>query len=192
MARRSTRTGPLTPWLAAWPLAILLAAGLPAGPLAGQQPDRTTMLLLPFDLAQGAITNVDGTPYTASAKLQAAFGLGRGGPLRIGPVVAVRFANPDWALAGGLRAQWLPLRFGPGGRRWGVGVAAEQLWDTEGHEPASFGLVADVELVRLGAWLVHDRSDERTGFELSAGTDLRSVWAVLFPGGDPGPFDDIT
>lgn len=169
---------------------LLLLAAVPAA--AQEAGGRGALFLLPFDLSQGAVTNAAGTtPYIASVKLQAAVGLGEGGPLRIGPVVAVRYANPDWVAGAGIRAQWLPLRFGPAGRRWGVGAAAEQLWDTGGGRPASVGLVADIELVRLGAWLVHEWSDERTGFELGVGTDLRSLWAVLFPPRDEPPFPDI-
>ncbi len=165
-----------------------------AGPAAAQEAREGSgpLFLLPLDVAQGAVVSGKGvTPYVAGVKLQAALGLGAGGPLRIGPVAAVRYANPDWTLAGGARAQWLPLRFGPGGRRWGVGVTAEQLWDTGEHRPASVGLVGDVELVRLGAWLVHDWGEERTGFELGVGTDLRSLWSVLFPSRDPPPFQDV-
>lgn len=174
-------------WLACG-LAILLMAQ----PTVGQGSDGEAMLLLPLDLAQGALTNTAGTtPYIASTKLQFALGIGQGGPLRIGPVAAVRYANPDWSLAGGARVQWLPLRFGLGGERWGFGFTAEQLWGAGGHRPASAGVIADLELIRMAAWLVHDWSDERTGFELSAGTDLRSLWAVLFPAPDEEPFPDI-
>jgi hypothetical protein len=168
-----------------------LLAGRPAAAQAGGGESRF-LFLLPFDVGQGAVTNAGRvTPYVADAKLQAALGVGEGGPLRVGPVVAVRYANPEWTAAAGMRAQWLPLRFGLGGRRWGVGFAAEQLWDTGGNRPASLGLVADLELVRVGSWLVHDGTDERTGFEFSVGTDLRSVWAVAFPTPDPDPFPGI-
>jgi hypothetical protein len=175
-------------------VAALVAIALAGGPAAAQQAGGgpTRLFLLPFDVSQGAITNAAGiTPYVASAKLQAALGLGRGGPLRIGPVAAVRYANPDWTVAGGIRGQWLPVRFGLGGRRWGVGIAAEQLWDTGAHRPASFGVIGDFELVRLGGWLVDDWSTERTGFELGVGTDLRSLKAVLFPAKDREPFPGI-
>ena len=152
----------------------------------------TTVFLMPFDVSQGAMTNTPGvTPYTAALKLQGALGLWRGAPLRLGPVVAVRYANPDWTAAVGGRVQWLPVRFGLGGRRWGFGVAAEQLWDTGGYLPGSLSVVADLELVRLGAGLVYEWDGERTGFELGVGTDLVSLAAVLFPREDPDPFPGI-
>lgn len=173
-------------------LACGLAVLLLAGPAAGQRSDAGPMVLVPFDIGQGAVTNVSGTtPYVAAAKLQVALGLGRGGPVRVGPVAAVRYTNPDWSVAAGARVQWLPLRFGLGGERWGLGLAAEQLWGTAGDRPASVGVIGDLELIRMAAWLVHDWSDERTGFELSAGTDLRSILAVLFPAPDDQPFPDI-
>jgi hypothetical protein len=190
MAPRSHR--PIPPAPSTLIQALTLAALLVPGAVGAQDSRAGSTLFLPFDVSQGAITNVDGaTPYVAGVRLQAALGIGEGGPVRVGPVVAVRFANPDWALAGGIRAQWLPVRFGLGGRRWGVGVLAEQLWDTGDGRPASVGLVADLELVRIHGWLIHDWSDERTGFELGAGTDVRSLWAVLFPADDEPPFPDV-
>lgn len=171
-----------------WAGATAAAVLLPVGAVAAQE----AIVAVPIDVGQGAV--LDGsevTPYTASLKVQVARGLGQGGPLRIGPVGAIRYANPDWSVAGGLRAQWLVFRFGLGGRRWGAGLAAEQLWGTKDHRPGSLGLVADLELLRVGGWVVHDWSDERTGFEITLGTDLRSVAALLSPGGDPDPFPGI-
>jgi hypothetical protein len=172
---------------------VALAATLISTPAAfGQAGGGSVHFLLPFDVSQGAVTSVDGiTPYIASFKVQLALGLGEGAPLRVGPVGAVRYANPDWTVAGGVRAQWLPIRFGLGGRRWGFGVAAEQLWDTGGHRPASAGLIADFELVRLAGWGVYDWEDERTAFEISVGTDLRSLWAIFSPEEDDDPFQGV-
>lgn len=172
-----------------WRIALSLAATLSA---ASAATTAEAQLLLPFDLGQGAAVNAGGvTPYVASAKLQAAVGIGRGAPLRVGPVAAVRYANPDWIAAAGVRAQWLPLHHEFAGRRAGLGLAAEQLWGTDAHRPAALGLLGDLELLRLGVWLTHDWETERTGFELSLGTDLRSLASVLWPRPDPKPFEDI-
>ena len=169
-------------------LALVLALGTRAEAQGGQG----TIFLVPFDITQGAVTNAAGTtPYFASAKLQAALGFGAGGPLRVGPLVAVRYANPDWTLGVGARIQWLPMRFGLGGRRWGFGVLAEKMWDTGGYGPSLLGLVADFELVRLKGGLVYEWESERTGFELGIGTDLRSVKAVFLPTEDEDPFGGI-
>lgn len=167
---------------------LVLALGARAEAQRGDGP----LFLLPFDLTQGAMTNAAGvTPYVASAKLQTALGFGAGGPVRIGPLVAVRYANPDWTIGLGGRIQWLPVRFGLGGRRWGFGVLAEKVWDTGGYGPSLLGLVADLELARLSGGLVHEWESERTGFELGIGTDLRSLKAVFFPSEDEDPFGGI-
>lgn len=172
-----------------WRIALSLAATLSA---ASAATIAEAQLLLPFDLGQGAAVNAGGAmPYVASAKLQAAVGIGTGAPLRVGPVAAVRYANPEWIAAAGLRAQWMPLPLKFGARRIGLGLAAEQLWGTDGHGPAALGVLGEFELLRLGAWLTHDWETERTGFELSLGTDLRSLASVLWPPGDPKPFEDI-
>ena len=171
-------------------LALLIALAATGAREAAAQGSRV-LVLVPFDLTQGAMTSTAGiTPYVGSAKAQVAFGFGRGGPIRVGPVVAVRYANPDWTVAAGARLQWLPVRFGLGGRRWGFGVAAEQLWDTPAYVPGSLSLVADLELLRLSGGVVYEWETERTGFELGLGTDLRSLHAVLFPGRDEDPFGD--
>jgi hypothetical protein len=148
--RTAIPSHPPSAFLAA--LACMLVLGPPSLALAAAQATPSTFFVLPIDIGQGAVTGVNGqTPYTASLKLHPALGLGTGGPIRVGPVAGVRFANPDWTLAGGLRAQWLPLRFGLGGGRWGAGLAVEQLWDTGAGRPGALGLIGDLELIRLSA-----------------------------------------
>jgi hypothetical protein len=149
-------------------------------------------VLVPLDFAQGALVDTEGgAPYIGALRLQAALGIGAGAPLRVGPVVSVRYANPEWVAAAGARIQWLPLRFGLGERRWGVGVAAEHLLAPQDRNLSSAALIADLELIRLSAAVVQERRTGRTGFELGLGTDLRSVAAVLFPRPDRPPFPDI-
>jgi hypothetical protein len=149
-------------------------------------------ILVPLDFAQGALVDTEGgAPYIGALRLQAALGMGTGAPLRVGPVVSVRYANPEWVAAAGARIQWLPLRFGLGERRWGVGVAAEHLLAPRDRDLSSAALIADLELIRLSAAVVREHRAGRTGFELGLGTDLRSVAAVLLPRPDPPPFPDI-
>jgi hypothetical protein len=165
---------------------VLAIATLAGAPPAGAQ------VMVPLDFGQGAMVNTDGgAPYIGALRLQAALGFGAGAPLRVGPVVAVRYANPDWVASAGARIQWLPLRFGPGGGRWGVGVAAEHLFAPRDRDLSAAAVIADLELIRIAAAVVHEHRTGRTGFELGAGTDLRSVAAVLFPRPDPDPFPDI-
>jgi hypothetical protein len=167
------------------PAVFVLAAFAAAPPAAAQ-------FMVPLDFHQGALVNTDGgAPYVGALRLQAAFGVGTGAPFRVGPVVAARYANPEWVAAAGARVQWLPFRFGPGGRRWGVGLMAEHLFAPRERDLTSAGLVADLELIRLGAGVVHERVTRRAGFELGVGTDLRSLLAVLSPRPDPDPFPDI-
>lgn len=183
-----TRSDPAAPAhmtraVAAFILGLALAAR--GAPVEAQ-------ILVPLDFSQGALVDTEGgAPYVGALRLQAALGIGVGAPLRAGPVVSVRYANPEWVAAAGVRIQWLPLRFGLGERRWGVGVAAEHLLAPRARDLTSAALIADLELIRLSAALVHERRAGRTGFELGLGTDLRSVAAVLFPRPDPPPFPDI-
>jgi hypothetical protein len=180
MPARETRMPVLRWWAAA--LLVTLVATTPA---VGQ-------FLLPLDVSQGAVVNADGgAPYIASIKLQGALGVGRGAPLRAGPVLAVRYANPEWVMAAGGRVQWLLFRFGPGGRRWGFGLAAEHLLAAHDRQASSAWAIADLELLRLGASVVHERATGRSGFELGMGTDLRSLHSLLFPRRDREPFPDI-
>jgi hypothetical protein len=167
-------------------LILVLALAARGAPVEAQ-------FLVPLDFAQGALVDTEGggAPYIGALRLQAALGIGTGAPLRVGPVVSVRYANPEWVPAAGARIQWLPLRFGLGQRRWGVGVAAEHLLAPRARDLSAAALIADLELIRLSAALVHERRAGRTGFELGLGTDLRSVAAVLFPRPDPPPFPDI-
>jgi hypothetical protein len=173
-------------------LPVLLAAVLvtaPVAPLSSQAAVPSPLWHVPLDFSQGAL--LDGgtpTPYSAAVRLQVARGFGTGGAFRIGPAGAVLYRNPEWEVAAGVRASLRVLSLDvPMLSTWGVYLTGEQLAGTGDTLPGAAALVADLGLLRMGAWIVRDWEHRTTALEASLGVGLNSLIPLLRPARPRGP-----
>lgn len=162
-------------------LGLLLAAGTTA--LAQDAPLQRQPLGLPLDFSQGAIpSRSNPTPYTLSIRaVVPAFRFGEGGVFRVGPALSLTHTNPGWEGALGVRAAVRLLEiFLPEN---GLLLIAEAAWGTGDRVPLTAALIVDVDgVVRFGPWVTREVEGGEWLVEASIGTDLISLFGVLFPG----------
>lgn len=161
-------------------LSLLLAA---ATAMAQDAPLERQRLGLPLDFSQGAIpSRSNPTPYTLSLRaVVPAFRFGEGGVFRVGPALSLTHTNPGWEGALGVRAAVRLLEiFLPEN---GLLLIAEAAWGTGDRVPLTAALVVDVDgVVRFGPWVTREVEGGEWLVEASIGTDLISLFGVLFPG----------
>jgi hypothetical protein len=169
-------------------LAVILVAAL-AAPLSAQPAVPAPLWHVPLDVSQGAVLERGTpTPYSAAVRLQVARGFGTGGAFRIGPAGALLYRNPQWEVAGGVRASVRVMSLNvPMLSTWGLYLAGEQLAGTGDSKPGAASLVADLGLLRMGVWVVRDWEHHTTALEASLGVGLNSLIPLLRPAPPRGP-----
>jgi hypothetical protein len=164
-------------------LAVLLLWPGPRPELAAQAARAGSLWVVPVEHSQGPVFG-RGTPnpYTASLRAHLGRGFGEGGAFRIGPTIAMLYANPSWEAAAGaratLRVRSLNIAMLSG---WGVYLQVEQLYGTGEVSPLSVGTLLDLGILRVGLAGSHDWRREVQTVEASVGVGLHALLPLLRP-----------
>jgi hypothetical protein len=130
---------------------------------------------LPLDITQGAIVSRSSpTPYTLSFRAAPQVRFGEGGVFRVGPSVAVTFANPNWDVAVGARVAVRAVKVVL--PEIGLLVVGDAAWGTGGRWPLALAAILDLDgALRLGPWVTRDVGQGEWYVEGLLGADLVSL-----------------
>lgn len=127
---------------------------------------------IPMDLGQGPLFGQNGfTSYQFSFNVHPAWQRGR---FRVGLSASINYFNPDWGVAGGLRASYLavPLLIEDIGLRIELDIQRA----LDGRNLPSAGAVLDAAgLLRLGLWAGYDSKLDGAFLRLTLGIDPKAL-----------------
>lgn len=135
---------------------------------------------MPVELGHGFISDSRETElYTASLRVHPSLAFGERRLLRVGPIAALTYFNPDWETLGGGRVSYRVLTFGPL-EEVGIDVAFESQWGTDGSNPVGVAAGVDLDgLFRIGLNVARELDRDETLVAMTVGSDPLALVPLL-------------